>query len=306
MPATRARIGVVDRLFSRVGAADDLARGRSTFMVEMVETAVILNQASERSLVILDEIGRGTATFDGLSIAWAAIEHLHESNRCRALFATHYHELTALSAKLPRMFNATVRVKEWQGDVVFLHEVLPGSADRSYGIQVAKLAGLPPAVIARAKSVLAKLEAQDRGQTARALADDLPLFAVPSRAAAEPAPPSEAEQLLDAVKALHPDEMSPREALDALYALTKLAKNSLRRARKRVIALVYGAPLRGRGSLVATTLLYLRCLIQWRPLRSGLRLGERLDQLQRGGQADAALAGQCGRLHFGTVGVAAA
>ena len=225
VPASRARLGIVDRLFSRVGAADDLARGRSTFMVEMVETAVILNQASERSLVILDEIGRGTATFDGLSIAWAAIEHLHESNRCRTLFATHYHELTALSARLPRMFNATVRVKEWQGDVVFLHEVLPGSADRSYGIQVAKLAGLPPAVITRAKSVLAKLEAQDRGQTARALADDLPLFAVPSRAAAEDKPPSEAELLVEAVKALHPDEMSPREALDALYALrAKLPK----------------------------------------------------------------------------------
>jgi DNA mismatch repair protein MutS len=225
VPAARARIGIVDRLFSRVGAADDLARGRSTFMVEMVETAAILNQASERSLVILDEIGRGTATFDGLSIAWAAIEHLHENNRCRTLFATHYHELTALSAKLPRMFNATVRVKEWQGDVVFLHEVLPGSADRSYGIQVAKLAGLPPPVIARAKAVLAKLEAQDRGQTARALADDLPLFAVPSRAAAESAPPSEAEQLVEAVKALHPDEMSPREALEALYALkAKLPK----------------------------------------------------------------------------------
>jgi DNA mismatch repair protein MutS len=227
VPAARVRIGIVDRLFSRVGAADDLARGRSTFMVEMVETAVILNQASERSLVILDEIGRGTATFDGLSIAWAAIEHLHENNRCRALFATHYHELTALSAKLSRMFNATVRVKEWQGDVVFLHEVLPGSADRSYGIQVAKLAGLPPPVIARAKAVLAKLEAQDRGQTARALADDLPLFAVPSRAAAEPAPPSEAEQLIEAIKALHPDEMSPREALEALYALkAKLPKPS--------------------------------------------------------------------------------
>ncbi len=225
VPAARARIGIVDRLFSRVGAADDLARGRSTFMVEMVETAAILNQAGERSLVILDEIGRGTATFDGLSIAWAAIEHLHESNRCRTLFATHYHELTALSAKLARMFNATVRVKEWQGDVVFLHEVLPGSADRSYGIQVAKLAGLPPPVIARAKSVLAKLEAQDRGQTARALADDLPLFAVPSRAAAEPAPPSETEQLVEAVKALHPDELSPREALEALYALkAKLPK----------------------------------------------------------------------------------
>ncbi|UZE49200.1 DNA mismatch repair protein MutS [Rhodopseudomonas sp. P2A-2r] len=225
VPASRARIGIVDRLFSRVGAADDLARGRSTFMVEMVETAVILNQASERALVILDEIGRGTATFDGLSIAWASIEHLHESNRCRALFATHYHELTALSAKLPRLFNATVRVKEWHGDVVFLHEVLPGSADRSYGIQVAKLAGLPAPVIARAKSVLAKLEAQDRGQSARALVDDLPLFAVPSRSAVEIVPPTEAEQLIEALKAIHPDEMSPRDALDALYALkAKLPK----------------------------------------------------------------------------------
>jgi DNA mismatch repair protein MutS len=226
VPAKSARIGVIDRLFSRVGAADDLARGRSTFMVEMVETAAILNQAGERALVILDEIGRGTATFDGLSIAWASIEHLHESNKCRALFATHYHELTALSAMLPRLFNATVRVKEWQGDVVFLHEVLPGSADRSYGIQVAKLAGLPTPVITRAKSVLAKLEAQDRGSTARALVDDLPLFAVPSRAAAEPQPPTEAELLMDALNAIHPDELSPREALDALYALkAKLPKS---------------------------------------------------------------------------------
>lgn len=225
VPAKLAHIGIVDRLFSRVGAADDLARGRSTFMVEMVETAAILNQAGERALVILDEIGRGTSTFDGLSIAWASIEHLHESNRCRALFATHYHELTALSANLPRLFNATVRVKEWQGDVVFLHEVLPGSADRSYGIQVAKLAGLPAAVVARAKSVLAKLEAQDRGTTARALADDLPLFAVTSRAATEPQAPSPADQLAEALSALHPDEMSPREALEALYALkAKLPK----------------------------------------------------------------------------------
>ncbi|QLH69719.1 DNA mismatch repair protein MutS [Rhodopseudomonas palustris] len=224
VPANRARIGIVDRLFSRVGAADDLARGRSTFMVEMVETAAILNQASERALVILDEIGRGTATFDGLSIAWAAIEHLHEQNRCRSLFATHYHELTALSAKLPRLFNATVRVKEWRGEVVFLHEVLPGSADRSYGIQVAKLAGLPPSVVSRAKAVLAKLEANDRGQP-KTLIDDLPLFAITARAPAEAAPPSEAEQLIDAVKALHPDEMTPREALDALYALkAKLQK----------------------------------------------------------------------------------
>ena len=219
VPAKLAHIGIVDRLFSRVGAADDLARGRSTFMVEMVETAAILNQASERALVILDEIGRGTSTFDGLSIAWASIEHLHESNRCRSLFATHYHELTALSANLPRLFNATVRVKEWQGDVVFLHEVLPGAADRSYGIQVAKLAGLPAAVIARAKSVLTKLEAQDRGSTARALADDLPLFAVTARAAPEQQPPSPSGQLIEALNALHPDDMSPRDALEALYAL---------------------------------------------------------------------------------------
>src|SRR6202042_2459352 len=154
LPASRARVGNVDRLFSRVGAADDLARGRSTFMVEMVETAAILNQAGERALVILDEIGRGTATFDGLSIAWATIEHLHENNRCRALFATHFHEMTALAAKLPRLFNATMRVKEWQGEVVFLHEVVAGAADRSYGIQVAKLAGLPTSVIERAKIVL--------------------------------------------------------------------------------------------------------------------------------------------------------
>ncbi len=219
VPATRARIGVIDRLFSRVGAADDLARGRSTFMVEMVETAAILNQAGERALVILDEIGRGTATFDGLSIAWATIEHLHEQNRCRGLFATHYHELTALGAKLPRLFNATVRVKEWHGDVVFLHEVMPGAADRSYGIQVAKLAGLPPPVITRAKAVLAKLEAQDRSATTRALAEDLPLFAVASLPPADAKPPGPADRLLEKVKALNPDDMSPRDALEALYAL---------------------------------------------------------------------------------------
>jgi DNA mismatch repair protein MutS len=221
VPAKRAHIGVIDHLFSRVGAADDLARGRSTFMVEMVETAAILNQAGERALVILDEIGRGTATFDGLSIAWASIEHLHETNRCRSFFATHYHELTALAARLPRLFNATVRVKEWQGDVVFLHEVLPGAADRSYGIQVAKLAGLPAAVIARAKTVLSKLEAQDRGASTRAMADDLPLFATPSRAAVKPPPPGPADRLLAALERLHPDEMTPRDALDALYALKK-------------------------------------------------------------------------------------
>jgi DNA mismatch repair protein MutS len=222
VPAKQARIGIVDRLFSRVGAADDLARGRSTFMVEMVETAAILNQAGERSLVILDEIGRGTATFDGLSIAWAAIEHLHEVNRSRALFATHFHELTALAAKLKRLFNATVRVKEWHGDVVFLHEVVPGAADRSYGIQVAKLAGLPAAVIERAKHVLAELEAEDRVSPSHHLIDDLPLFSAAARPL--PAPASlAADAVVKALADLHPDEMSPREALEALYALKLLA-----------------------------------------------------------------------------------
>jgi len=223
VPAKRARIGVVDRLFSRVGAADDLARGRSTFMVEMVETAAILNQAGERALVILDEIGRGTATFDGLSIAWAAIEHLHESNRCRALFATHFHELTALGQKLPRLHNATVRVKEWHGDVVFLHEVIAGAADRSYGIQVAKLAGLPPAVIERAKLVLAQLESADRTSPAKTLIDDLPLFAA-TRAA--PAAKPEKDDVGEALAAINPDDLSPREALEALYALKAKALKS--------------------------------------------------------------------------------
>ncbi|MEA2978060.1 MAG: mismatch repair protein MutS [Alphaproteobacteria bacterium] len=218
VPARRAHIGIVDRLFSRVGAADDLARGRSTFMVEMVETAAILNQARERSLVILDEIGRGTSTFDGLSIAWATIEHLHEANRCRALFATHFHELTALSAKLPRLFNATVRVKEWHGDVVFLHEVVPGAADRSYGIQVAKLAGLPAAVIERAKLVLAGLEAENRVSPVRGF-EDLPLFAAAPRPSAASAADTALDALVASLTALHPDEMSPRDALEALYAL---------------------------------------------------------------------------------------
>jgi DNA mismatch repair protein MutS len=223
VPAKRAWIGVIDRLFSRVGAADDLARGRSTFMVEMVETAAILNQATTRSLVILDEIGRGTATFDGLSIAWAAIEHLHETNRCRALFATHFHELTALAGKLARLHNATVRVKEWHGDVVFLHEVVAGAADRSYGIQVAKLAGLPAAVIERAKLVLAQLESQDR-TSAHRLIDDLPLFAAGARA---PALRNETDELAASLAKLNPDEMSPKDALEALYALKlKAAKKS--------------------------------------------------------------------------------
>ena len=220
VPARSARIGVLDRLFSRVGAADDLARGRSTFMVEMVETAAILNQASGRSLVILDEIGRGTATFDGLSIAWATVEHLHETNRCRTLFATHFHELTALASKLDRLTNVTVRVKEWQGDVVFLHEVVAGAADRSYGIAVAKLAGLPAAVIERAKLILAELEAEDRTSHARRLIDDLPLFAASARPSPGPPTLDEAGNLvIAALAALNPDEMSPRQAIEALYAL---------------------------------------------------------------------------------------
>jgi DNA mismatch repair protein MutS len=220
VPASAARIGVVDRLFSRVGAADDLARGRSTFMVEMVETAAILNQAGPRSFVILDEIGRGTATFDGLSIAWACLEHLHEVNRSRALFATHYHELTTLAAKLPALVCHTMRVKEWKGDVVFLHEVAPGTADRSYGIHVAKLAGLPPGVTARAEEVLQILESGDEAGALARLADDLPLFrAVRERSAPAAAKESAAET---ALKDINPDELSPREALELLYRLRGL------------------------------------------------------------------------------------
>ena len=220
VPAASAHIGVVDRLFSRVGASDDLARGRSTFMVEMVETAAILNQATARSLVILDEIGRGTATFDGLSIAWAAVEHLHEANRCRGLFATHFHELTVLSEKLDRLSNATMRVKEWDGDVIFLHEVGPGAADRSYGIQVARLAGLPASVVARARDVLTRLEDADRKNPASQLIDDLPLFqiAVRREEAGGRRGPSKVEE---ALKSLDLDDLTPRAALDALYELKK-------------------------------------------------------------------------------------
>ncbi|MCX8995775.1 DNA mismatch repair protein MutS [Rhizobiaceae bacterium BDR2-2] len=218
VPATQAVIGVVDRLFSRVGASDDLARGRSTFMVEMVETAAILNQATDRSLVILDEIGRGTATFDGLSIAWAAVEHLHEANRSRALFATHFHELTVLSEKLDRLSNVTMKVKEWQGEVIFLHEVGPGAADRSYGIQVARLAGLPDSVVARAREVLTKLEDADRKNPASQLIDDLPLFQVAVRREQVLAGPSKVEEML---KGINPDDLTPRDALEKIYALKK-------------------------------------------------------------------------------------
>ncbi|MBZ9680800.1 MULTISPECIES: DNA mismatch repair protein MutS [unclassified Mesorhizobium] len=222
VPATSAHIGVVDRLFSRVGASDDLARGRSTFMVEMVETAAILNQAGERALVILDEIGRGTATFDGLSIAWAAVEYLHEKNRCRAIFATHFHEMTSLAGKLARLSNVTMRVKEWEGDVVFLHEVGKGAADRSYGVQVARLAGLPEAVVDRAKAVLHQLEEGEVSGKTNRLVDDLPLFSVAMKREAPKLVKSDAVGA--ALGEINPDEMTPKEALEALYRLKGLAE----------------------------------------------------------------------------------
>jgi len=223
VPADNAVIGVVDRLFSRVGAADDLARGRSTFMVEMVETAAILNQAGPRALVILDEIGRGTATFDGLSIAWAVIEHLHEANRCRSLFATHYHELTSLTSRLEHLSCHTMKVKEWQGDVIFLHEVGPGAADRSYGIHVGQLAGLPGAVVERAEEILEILEEGEQSSALSKLADDLPLFAsAPSKP--QPQMTNEPSPVEEALKDIHPDELSPRDALEEIYRLKGLLK----------------------------------------------------------------------------------
>lgn len=224
VPATTANIGLVSQIFSRVGASDDLARGRSTFMVEMVETAAILNQADDRALVILDEIGRGTATYDGLSIAWATLEHLHDVNRSRALFATHYHEMTALSNKLDGVENATVTVKEWEGEVIFLHEVKKGAADRSYGVQVAQLAGLPQSVIARARVVLEALEKGERegGATQKTLIDDLPLFSV---APTPPPQPAKVSKVETALADILPDELTPREALDVLYQLKEAAKD---------------------------------------------------------------------------------
>jgi DNA mismatch repair protein MutS len=214
VPARKLRLGIVDRVFARVGASDDLARGRSTFMTEMVETAAILHQAGPRALVVLDEIGRGTATFDGLAIAWAVAEHLHEANRSRAVFATHYHELTRLAEKLEAGANAHLRAKEWKGDLVFLHEVAPGPADRSYGIQVAKLAGLPKTAVERARSVLQRLEAS--GGSARVeIVDDLPLFATVMEE-------HKASPLEAAIDEINPDAMSPKQALDALYRLKAL------------------------------------------------------------------------------------
>ncbi len=225
VPARSAHIGLVSQLFSRVGAADDLARGRSTFMVEMVETAAILNQADARALVILDEIGRGTATYDGLSIAWATLEHLHDRNRCRGLFATHYHEMTALAGRLPGIDNATVSVKEWEGEVIFLHEVRMGAADRSYGVQVARLAGLPAEVVERARMVLDTLERSEREGRKDAgtpLVDDLPLFS------AMPPPSGQAPEEYTALRArlgeIQPDRLSPFEALQLIYELKSLSE----------------------------------------------------------------------------------
>ena len=218
VPAASATIGIVDRLFSRVGAADNLARGRSTFMVEMVETAAILAQATPHSLVILDEIGRGTSTYDGLAIAWAVVEAMHDAVKARTLFATHYHELTRLSDRLDALSLHHVRAREWKGELVLLHEVAQGPADRSYGIAVAKLAGISPTVLARAKAVLAKLEAgRDATGGIAAGLDDLPLFAV-----AQPPEPA-TDPLAEALAAIHPDTLTPREALDAIYALKRLA-----------------------------------------------------------------------------------
>ncbi len=219
VPCKSAHIGIIDKIFSRVGASDDLARGRSTFMVEMVETASILNQADERSFVILDEIGRGTATFDGLSIAWAVIEHLHEANHCRALFATHYHELTTLVSKLNKMSLHCMKIKEFNDEVIFLHEVIEGAADRSYGIHVAKLAGLPRVVIKRAEQVLNSLEHTGKQQNIAALADDLPLFATLKPKEEVVAVKSELSKFIEE---LNPDELTPREALEKLYELKSL------------------------------------------------------------------------------------
>lgn len=218
VPAESARLGLVDRLFSRVGAADDIAGGRSTFMVEMAETAAILNQATARSLVVLDEVGRGTATWDGLAIAWSVLEALHDRIRCRTVFATHFHELTALAGKLPELAPAHMRVREWRGEVVFEHRVGPGAAERSWGVHVARLAGVPKPVLARAQEVLKALEARARGLDP--LSEELPLFARPAGVATAPSPGR--HPALAALAEVDADSLSPREALDAIYRLKSL------------------------------------------------------------------------------------
>ena len=229
VPATSMQLGIVDRVFSRVGASDDLARGKSTFMVEMLETASILNQASDRALVILDEVGRGTSTYDGLAIAWSCVEYLHDTVRCRGLFATHYHELTQLAARLPFAGNLSLKAREWRGDLIFLHEIQEGPADKSYGVQVARLAGLPKLAVSRAKQVLDQLETSSTGATPT---DDLPLFGFAEGDTKKPAnsdsksKAAENHAALIALGDISPDELSPREALDALYHLKGLLDHS--------------------------------------------------------------------------------
>ena len=220
VPAEEAVIGVVDRLFCRVGAADDLATGRSTFMVEMVETAAIFNRSGPGALVILDEIGRGTATYDGLSLAWAVVEYLHEVNTCRTLFATHYHELNALGRTLDRLSSHAMKVREWQGEIVFLHEVIEGAADRSYGIHVARLAGIPHDVLSRAEQVLASL-VEENAPISASVVDDLPLFSVQNAPASSVSPDADSK-LGEALDDILPDTMTPLEALEALYRLKAL------------------------------------------------------------------------------------
>jgi DNA mismatch repair protein MutS len=221
VPAASAHIGVIDRLFSRVGAADDLAAGRSTFMVEMVETAAILTQAGERALVILDEIGRGTATYDGLSIAWATLEHLHEVNKCRALFATHYHELTALADTLPALHCATMRIREWDNKILFMHEVIDGVADRSYGIHVGQMAGLPPTVVSRAEQVLKILESS-KAQQVNPI-EQLPAF--DTEAAHKVKPKTITSEMEAILTSLDPDALTPKQALDVLYKIKHAASS---------------------------------------------------------------------------------
>ena len=227
IPARQMQIGIVDRVFSRVGASDDLAKGKSTFMVEMLETASILNQATDRALVILDEVGRGTSTYDGLAIAWSCVEYLHDTIRCRGLFATHYHELTHLAGRLPFAGNLSLKAREWKGDLIFLHEVKEGPADKSYGVQVARLAGLPKLAVMRAKQVLDQLETS---QTSNVPSDDMPLFSFAEDGAPEP-PTADSvgpvdNEAMTALKSIEPDEMSPKEALDALYHLKGLLRHS--------------------------------------------------------------------------------
>jgi DNA mismatch repair protein MutS len=230
LPAETAVLGIVDRLFSRVGASDDLARGRSTFMVEMTETAAILHQAGPKSLVVVDEIGRGTSTLDGLAIAWAVLEALHSATRCRTIFATHFHELAELADRLPRLKPHTMRVKEWKGTVVFLHEVAEGAAGRSWGVHVAELAGVPAQVVRRAASLMAAMEKHGGPLAKSASLQALPLFAATAEQEEEAPAFDELAPLRDALNEINPDNMSPKQALDALYRLKTLVAGCADRA----------------------------------------------------------------------------